>query len=76
MHEFTFAIVFSPVELERRYYKEGLGHIVVVADNGLRIQLELRRLVPFITSEGIRGRFRLVTDAQHRFISLEKTGSI
>ncbi|MGX5914175.1 DUF2835 family protein [Aliidiomarina sp. Khilg15.8] len=76
MHEFYFAIVFSPAELERRYYKEGLGHIVVVADNGLRIQLELRRLVPFISSDGIRGRFRLVTDAQHRFVSLEKIASI
>lgn len=76
MHEFYFAIVFSPVELERRYYKEGLGHIVVVTDSGLRVQLELRRLVPFITSDGIRGRFRLITDAQHRFVSLEKIAAI
>lgn len=76
MYEFNFALVFTAGELERKYYKEGLSNIVVKAENGLRVQIPLRRLVPFISGQGIRGRFRLTTDAQYRFISLQKLQDI
>ncbi|RUO34944.1 DUF2835 family protein [Aliidiomarina soli] len=74
--QFTFALVFSPAELERRYYREGLENIVVTTEQGLRVQLPLRRFVPFITGHGIRGRFLLTLDAHNRFISLQKTNDI
>ena len=70
--QFTFALVFSPSELERRYYKDRVDNILVMTEQGLRVQLPLRRLVPFITSVGIRGRFLLTLDNQNRFISLQK----
>ncbi|RUO25713.1 DUF2835 domain-containing protein [Aliidiomarina minuta] len=76
MYEFNFALIFTSAELERKYYKEGLSHIVVKADNGLRVQIPLRRLVPFISGQGIRGRFKLITDAQYRFMSLQKLQDI
>lgn len=73
---FTFALVFSPSELERQYYRQGTQNIVVVTDQGLSIQLPLRRFTPFITSLGIRGRFQLTLDEQNRFISMQKIAQI
>lgn len=74
--QFTFALVFSPSELERRYYKDRVDNIVVMSDQGLRVQLPLRRLGPFITSLGIRGRFLLTLDQHNQFISLQKTAEL
>lgn len=74
--QFTFALVFSPSELERRYYKDRVDNILVMTEQGLRVQLPLRRLVPFITSVGIRGRFLLTLDQQNRFISLQKIAQV
>lgn len=74
--QFTFALVFSPSELERRFYKDRVDNIVVMTEQGLRVQFPLRRLVPFITNAGIRGRFLLTLDDQNRFISLQKTAQL
>ncbi len=62
----------SAVDVERNFYGRGLRDIVATAENGIRIQLAIRHLIPFITRNGISGRFRLRTDATHKFISLEK----
>ncbi len=69
---FSFALVFSASELERRYYREGLNSIVVMTEQGLSVQLPIQRLIPFITTEGIRGYFSLILDQQNRFISIHK----
>ncbi|MCC5855079.1 MAG: DUF2835 family protein [Idiomarina sp.] len=71
MHEYLFSILMSTQDVEYHYYTRGLTSVVVTSERGLRVQIPMRRLVPFITSNGIRGRFRLRTDEQHRFISLE-----
>jgi hypothetical protein len=73
---YYFALVFSASELEQKLYREGTEHIIVVTENHLRVQIPLRRLVPFITYDGIRGRFKLITDAQNRFVSLQKVATI
>ncbi|RUO44123.1 DUF2835 domain-containing protein [Aliidiomarina taiwanensis] len=72
MNEYILPIHLTALETEQLFYGSGLHHIVVTAENGLRVQLALRHLVPFITRDGISGRFRLRTNAQHAFISLEK----
>lgn len=74
--QFTFALVFTPAELERCYYRERLENIVVTSEQGLRVQLPLRRLAPFITQVGIRGRFLLTLDSNNRFVSLQKINNI
>lgn len=72
MHEYYLNLYMSAVDVERNFYGSGLRDVVATAENGVRIQLAIRHLVPFITRDGIRGRFRLRTDINHKFISLEK----
>lgn len=72
MHEYYLNLYMSAVDVERNFYGSGLRDVVTTAENGMRIQLAIRHLVPFISHNGIRGRFRLRTDINHKFISLEK----
>lgn len=70
----NFALVINPTELERVYYRQEAQHVIVITEQGLRIQLPLRRFAPFITESGIRGRFQLTLDKQNRFLSVQKLG--
>lgn len=54
------------------YYKGHFSHIQVTSDNGELIRFDAVKLRPFISSLGIKGRFRLTLSLQHKFISLEK----
>ncbi|CUS49015.1 MAG: protein of unknown function DUF2835 [Idiomarinaceae bacterium HL-53] len=72
MREYYFTLIMSPLDVQSYYYAQGGSAVVVTTDQGLRVQIAMRNLVPFITSNGIRGRFRLQTDLQHKFISLQK----
>lgn len=74
--QYTFNLVFSASEVEQRYYKDRLENIVVQTEQGISIQLPLRRFSPFISNIGIRGRFLLTLDQQNRFISMQKIGEI
>lgn len=62
----------SAYDVEHFYYAQGGSTVVVTTDHGLRVQIAMRNLVPFITRDGIKGRFRLRTTHEHKFISLEK----
>lgn len=72
MRHFAFSLVLNATELEEYYYRQGIQHIVVTTDQGLRVQLPLRRFTPFISAVGIRGRFQLTLDEQNRFLSMQK----
>ncbi|MBA3987556.1 DUF2835 family protein [Aliidiomarina maris] len=76
MRQHKFALIFSPAELERHYYREGLSNIMVTTEQGLRIQLALRHFTPFISDWGIRGYFLLTLDEHNRFISMQKIADI
>ncbi|WP_440055984.1 DUF2835 domain-containing protein [Pseudoalteromonas sp. T1lg65] len=54
------------------YYDGSIKHIQVVEDAGKSIRFPASHIRRFITAIGIRGRFRLILDADNRFISLEK----
>lgn len=54
------------------YYKQHVSSVIVVTDQGLKIQLEIRHFQPFFTHHGLDGRFVLDTDPSGRFIRLEK----
>ncbi len=54
------------------YYQGHIKSVVVQADSGERVQLELRHFKPFIRHEGVKARFELVTSLSGNFISLKK----
>ncbi|AXT30247.1 DUF2835 domain-containing protein [Pseudoalteromonas tunicata] len=73
MFEFFFTINLS-YEKCLGYYHGTIKQIQVTSDEGKKIRLPAERFRPFITSIGIRGRYRLRLTETHQFISLEKIG--
>lgn len=53
-------------------YQGQVKYIIVVTDQGLKIQLPANNFRPFVGSDGIQGRFRLVTDENNRLQRIEK----
>ncbi|WP_075202588.1 DUF2835 domain-containing protein [Vibrio mexicanus] len=53
------------------HYSGAASSVVVHTDNGLRIQLPAVRFRPYLTQIGVKGRFRLTTDQNNKFIKLE-----
>ncbi len=53
------------------HYSGAASAVLVVTENGLRLQLPASRFRPFLSQAGIKGRFRLTTDQQNKFIKLE-----
>ncbi|HAS6261031.1 TPA: DUF2835 domain-containing protein [Vibrio vulnificus] len=53
------------------HYSGAASAVQVVTDQGLRIQLPAVKFRPFLSQLGLKGRFRLTTDQNHRFIKLE-----
>ena len=54
------------------YYKGQVKHVSVVCDDGRRIEFPAEHLRPFLTHDGIHGRFEIEFDRQFRFIALRR----
>ncbi|ENM5825662.1 DUF2835 domain-containing protein [Vibrio metoecus] len=53
------------------HYSGVASSVVVITEQGLRLQLPATRLRPFLSQIGVKGRFRLTTDQNNRFVKLE-----
>ena len=54
------------------WYQGAIDFLVVREDGGKRIQIPVNRFRPYVTTIGIRGRFRLTLDDNNKFLSLER----
>lgn len=61
------------VEQCQSYYRGNVKYVVVTCDDGKTIQLPIDKLRPYVTTTGIRGRFRLTLGENNKFLALEKT---
>jgi hypothetical protein len=59
-------------ELYLRYYQGKAAFVQVISEDGRRIRLPASSLRPFVSHEGIYGRFRLKFNEQQKITSLEK----
>lgn len=57
-----------------QYYRGAAKAVIVQSEDGRKIQFPASALQPFITANGINGRFRLLFDKNHKFLKLEKLG--
>lgn len=73
MKSYTFSINIT-YHTFQHHYSGAASTVLVVTDNGLRLQLPASRLRPFLSQLGVKGRFRLKVNAQSRFESLEQIG--
>lgn len=71
MKEFFFTLYLNYEEC-MGYYQGAIQFVQVTSDDGKRIRFPASRIRPFISSLGIRGRFRLRLSDTNQFISLEK----
>ena len=53
-------------------YQGQIKYIIVETDQGLKLQLPAHNFRPFVNSNGIQGRFRLITDEQNKLQKIEK----
>ena len=54
------------------YYYGKYSSVQIVEDGGKTVRFPAKHLRPFISSLGIRGRFRLLLTPDNQFIRLEK----
>ncbi|WP_372762104.1 DUF2835 family protein [Pseudoalteromonas sp.] len=54
------------------YYHGRYSAVQVIDDSGKTIRFTANHLRPFISSLGIRGRFRLLVTLENQFIRLER----
>ncbi|MFH1464124.1 MAG: DUF2835 domain-containing protein [Pseudomonadota bacterium] len=71
MREVRFSLSISAGEL-LRYYRGDARAVVAVTDEGVRVQFPAAALRPFVTVEGVHGRFALAFDAQNRMTGLRR----
>lgn len=55
-------------------YVPSMPDVVMLSESGLSVQVPTNRLRQFITSDGIKGRFRMVIDANKKIKSFERLG--
>ncbi|EEZ00089.1 hypothetical protein VOA_000137 [Vibrio sp. RC586] len=53
------------------HYSGAASNVIVTTEQGLKLQLPATRLRPFLSHIGVKGRFRLTTDQNNRFVKLE-----
>ena len=53
-------------------YVPSMPDVVMVSESGLSVQVLTNRLRQFVTSNGIKGRFRMIIDANKKIKSFEK----
>ena len=66
-----FSLAISP-EKYLEYYRGAAKAVIVQSEDGRKVQFPAGALQPFVTANGINGRFRLLFDKNHKFLKLEK----
>jgi hypothetical protein len=73
MKTYRFSLDLSQAQL-LTYYSGTARNLRVTDVNGFTLQMPLEILRPFVTREGVHGRFVLKVDHKGKFIDLQKEG--
>ena len=66
---FTLSLKYDLCE---RLYTPGTDKVIMTAENGKRIQLPVQNLRPHVSTNGIKGRFRLIIDENNKINVFER----
>ncbi len=69
--EFVFHLRI-PASDYLRLYQGAAREVVAKAQDGRRVRFSAHLLRPFVDKDGVNGRFRILTDNQHRFKKIER----
>jgi ferritin len=71
MQKMHFSLMIS-AEQYQSYYRGSAKFVRVQAEDGRTLKFPADRLQQFVTHEGIKGRFEIVFDKQHKLVSLKR----
>ncbi|MDP5040417.1 MAG: DUF2835 domain-containing protein [Paraglaciecola sp.] len=71
MQTYYFSIKASYDEC-LKLYQPGNNAVVIIDEQGTKIQIPIKNLRPFVSPTGIRGRFRLQVSGANKLVSFEK----
>ncbi len=70
MNQYYFSLNI-PYQTFLAHYSGAASHIVVMTEQGIRLQLAAAKFRPFLSQIGVKGRFRLITNQSNQFVKLE-----
>lgn len=70
MNQYFFSLNI-PYQTFLSHYNGAASNVLVTTETGLRLQLPASRFRPFLSQIGLKGRFRLITDQNNKFVRLE-----
>ena len=71
MNRYEFEVHITPAAF-LRFYRGDAKHVVVRATSGQNVQLPAAMFRPYVSTEGVHGRFVIRCDADHRAVGLER----
>lgn len=71
MNAVRFRLNISPQEA-LKYYRGQATTVIVQAENGQTIQFPALHIRPFIGADGVKGRFKIEFDQNHKFKSIQR----
>ncbi|MCP4486678.1 MAG: DUF2835 domain-containing protein [Gammaproteobacteria bacterium] len=71
--EFEFNLAISAEKLQR-VYRGNAKYLLVYTDEGLKLQLPALNFRPFVTVQGIHGRYRVRIDGNNKILDLKLIG--
>ncbi|WP_237716301.1 DUF2835 family protein [Catenovulum agarivorans] len=71
LNSYFFTLDVSYTECQS-LYSGSFYDVVLIAENGVRVQVPINLLKQHINSRGIFGRFRLLTDQNNKAIAFER----
>lgn len=71
MQNYYFSIAVN-YDFCERFYEPGINTVIIEDEKGKRVRLPVLNLRPYVTPDGIKGRFRLVVDNNNKIQSFER----
>ncbi len=72
-HAHTYTVVLNiSAEAYQRMYRGEARSVVARDTEGRRVQFPALSLRQFVTAEGVRGRFLIHVDANHRLVDIQR----
>ncbi|OFC71428.1 DUF2835 family protein [Alteromonas confluentis] len=68
---YFFTLSLSYTDCQALYQSAGQSAILL-SESGIRVQVPVSRLRPFIDSRGLKGRFRLVVSGENKIKTFER----
>ena len=71
LRKFEFDIVL-PADTTLAIYEGRVRYVIVTSREGLRLQIPATNLMPYVSDDGINGRFTMLLDENDKLVELTR----